>query len=248
MLAVDIGGATTDVFTAEDGEVFRTVSANLGLSYSILNVAALVGPERIAGWLGQRCRTGRTLEPHRQQAHPPDPPARDTLAMRVEWAVATGAIREAVRAHYEVLRGAPPPPTLKGPRDVNELLKGRPKQAPAQPPRPPEEYELIIGSGGILSHSPRDAAARVLVDALQPGPGRRTRARQRVHLPAHRRASPSRTRRSPLELLRKLGMVKAGRVGSRVLRIPGRVRARRRGRGSRGAAGPARQGPSVLSA
>jgi hypothetical protein len=48
IMAVDIGGATTDVFTARTGDVFRTVSANLGLSYSILNVAELAGTPRFA--------------------------------------------------------------------------------------------------------------------------------------------------------------------------------------------------------
>jgi uncharacterized protein (TIGR01319 family) len=43
ILAIDIGGATTDVFTANAGTVSRTVSANLGMSYSILNVARRAG-------------------------------------------------------------------------------------------------------------------------------------------------------------------------------------------------------------
>jgi uncharacterized protein (TIGR01319 family) len=38
VLAVDIGGATTDVFSVFDGHFHRTVSANLGMSYSICNV------------------------------------------------------------------------------------------------------------------------------------------------------------------------------------------------------------------
>jgi hypothetical protein len=31
-----------------------------------------------------------------------------------------------------------------------------------------DDYDLIIGSGGILSHSPREAAAMMMLDALQP--------------------------------------------------------------------------------
>src|SRR5207237_3275866 len=38
VLAVDIGGATTDVFSVFEGAFHRTVSANLGMSYSIGNV------------------------------------------------------------------------------------------------------------------------------------------------------------------------------------------------------------------
>ncbi len=38
MLLVDIGGATTDVFSCINGSVSRTVSANTGMSYSISNI------------------------------------------------------------------------------------------------------------------------------------------------------------------------------------------------------------------
>ena len=51
VVGVDIGGATTDVFSVF-GEVFnRTVSANLGMSYSISNVLAEAGLEQILRWV-----------------------------------------------------------------------------------------------------------------------------------------------------------------------------------------------------
>ena len=40
LIGVDIGGATTDVFSVFEGIFNRTVSANLGMSYSISNVLA----------------------------------------------------------------------------------------------------------------------------------------------------------------------------------------------------------------
>ena len=43
LIGVDIGGATTDVFSVFDGRFNRTVSANLGMSYSISNVLAEAG-------------------------------------------------------------------------------------------------------------------------------------------------------------------------------------------------------------
>ncbi|UCH34209.1 MAG: glutamate mutase L, partial [Armatimonadota bacterium] len=48
VLAVDIGGATTDVFSVFGGQFNRTVSANLGMSYSVSNVIAEAGIEGIA--------------------------------------------------------------------------------------------------------------------------------------------------------------------------------------------------------
>ncbi len=50
-LGVDIGGATTDVFSVFDGQFNRTVSANLGMSYSISNVVAEATLENILRWV-----------------------------------------------------------------------------------------------------------------------------------------------------------------------------------------------------
>ena len=50
-VGVDIGGATTDVFSVFDGTFNRTVSANLGLSYSISNVCAEAGMANILRWV-----------------------------------------------------------------------------------------------------------------------------------------------------------------------------------------------------
>ena len=51
LIGVDIGGATTDTFSVFDGVFNRTVSANLGMSYSISNVLAEAGLERILRWV-----------------------------------------------------------------------------------------------------------------------------------------------------------------------------------------------------
>ncbi len=51
ILAVDIGGATTDVFTVFDGQFHRSVSANYGMSYSIGNVLKEAGLANILRWL-----------------------------------------------------------------------------------------------------------------------------------------------------------------------------------------------------
>src|SRR5262249_52376348 len=51
VVGVDIGGATTDVFSVFDGIFNRTVSANLGMSYSIANVCAEAGMPNILRWV-----------------------------------------------------------------------------------------------------------------------------------------------------------------------------------------------------
>ncbi len=50
-VGVDIGGATTDVFSVFSGTFNRTVSANLGMSYSISNVCAEAGMANVLRWV-----------------------------------------------------------------------------------------------------------------------------------------------------------------------------------------------------
>ena len=50
-VGVDIGGATTDVFSVFEGTFNRTVSANLGMSYSISNVCAEASLPSILRWV-----------------------------------------------------------------------------------------------------------------------------------------------------------------------------------------------------
>ena len=51
VVGVDIGGATTDVFSVFSNTFNRTVSANLGMSYSVSNVLAEAGLENVMRWV-----------------------------------------------------------------------------------------------------------------------------------------------------------------------------------------------------
>ena len=51
VVGVDIGGATTDVFSVFQGVFNRTVSANLGMSYSISNVFVEAGLPNVMRWV-----------------------------------------------------------------------------------------------------------------------------------------------------------------------------------------------------
>src|SRR5207247_10041686 len=51
LIGVDIGGATTDVFSVFQGIFNRTVSANLGMSYSSSNLLAETGLDNSMRWV-----------------------------------------------------------------------------------------------------------------------------------------------------------------------------------------------------
>ncbi|MCK4510177.1 glutamate mutase L, partial [bacterium] len=137
------------------------------MSYSVLNVARLAGTRPIAEALDfeieERELWNRIGNKH---VHPTGLPATAEDAM-IEWATATVAIREAVREHLEVMRGIPEQELL-GPSDVNAIPSDEPERTELAGRLSVLNYDLIIGSGGILSHSPRDAAAMMLTDALAP--------------------------------------------------------------------------------
>lgn len=176
ILAIDIGGATTDVFTAERGVVQRTVSANLGMSYSILHVLRRVGVEAVCALLTPSMDSSEVVNRiGGKLLHPTRLPATEEDA-RVERAVAALAIREAVRDHLRVLRGVSLDRTSEELR-IHSVLGGggrpdaRDGQSSSRPLMKPESlrgYNLVIGSGGILSHAQPGVAARILVEGLQP--------------------------------------------------------------------------------
>lgn len=169
ILAIDIGGATTDVFTAKDGEVHRTVSANLGMSYSILNVAEAGGIDSIGAFLDVEMTEEDLWDGVGNKHLRPTRLPRSAEELKMEWATAAVAIRDAVKDHLRVLEGFS---LSRGKEDLAMIQRfigsrGRKKQL-AKGTLALSGYDLVIGSGGILSHSPRDAAALMLAHALQP--------------------------------------------------------------------------------
>jgi hypothetical protein len=210
IMAVDIGGATTDVFTARAGDVFRTVSANMGLSYSILNVAELAGIGPIRELYHPHLTDAEMWDLIGNKHVNPTRLARTPDEMLSEWAAATVAIREAVRQHLKLRDGKKPEP---GPvrRDLDELLKGpRIKPRPATP-FTHTECDMLIGSGGILSHSPRPAATAVLLDALSPAAGVELAVDSEFMFP-HLGALAEVNPKLAVELVQQLGIVKLDRA------------------------------------
>lgn len=163
VIGVDIGGATTDVFSVF-GETFnRTVSANLGMSYSISNVLAEAGVADVMRWvpfsmdekdLRNRIRNKMirpTTIPHSQEE------------LMVEQALSREALRLAFVQHKQMavgLRGVQRERTVS---DTFEQKGGDDTIVDMM------ALDLLIGSGGVLSHAPRrNQAAMMLVDAFLP--------------------------------------------------------------------------------
>jgi uncharacterized protein (TIGR01319 family) len=160
ILCVDIGGATTDVFTVVNGRYAKSVSANLGVSYSMGNVLKLAGLSNIRRWL-DAVISDEELENHigNKMIRPTTIPATEA-ELNIEQACAREALRLAWEAHQDLmgdLHGG------KRERGFAEALTVADSRAGI------EDIDFIIGSGGVLSHAPQRAqAALMLIDAFQP--------------------------------------------------------------------------------
>ena len=157
ILCVDIGGATTDVFSVVDGRFVRSVSANYGMSYSIGNVAAVAGFENISRWLPATVNTRRMTQSIAAKfLHPTSLPM-ETEDVFIEHAVAREALRLAFLDHQELA-------TIQAGKKLfeNELLLKTQRIRI-------DDIDVLIGSGGVLSNTPkRGHAAAMLLDAFQP--------------------------------------------------------------------------------
>ena len=168
VIGVDIGGATTDVFSVfknqEREAIFnRTVSANLGMSYSISNVLAEAGMENVLRWvpfdidvsdLGNRIKN-KMIRPTTI------PQALEELI--IEGAIAREALRLAFDQHKQLaveLRG------VQQQRTISEAFAQSETGATLVDML---SLDLIVGSGGVLSHAPRrNQAMLMMIDAFQP--------------------------------------------------------------------------------
>lgn len=159
LLCVDIGGATTDVFSVVDGHYHRTVSANYGMSYSAGNVLATAGVARVSQWLPFELASGEVCQRvGNKMIYPTTIPAtvRDLM---VEQALAREALRLSLLDHRAIAKVRAPKSLLD-----NSTL-GRAERELVQM----SKIDLIIGSGGVLSHAPlRGQAAAILIDAFEP--------------------------------------------------------------------------------
>jgi uncharacterized protein (TIGR01319 family) len=163
VVGVDIGGATTDVFSVFGGQFNRTVSANLGMSYSISNVYAEAGAESILRWVPmERMREGLSNRIRNKMIRPTSIPQTQE-DLQLEQAVAREALRLAFEQHKSLATG------LKGvqqERTISDTFEQRLSGATIVDMM---KLDLIVGSGGVLSHAPRRAqAAMMLMDAFEP--------------------------------------------------------------------------------
>ncbi|GBC96174.1 hypothetical protein HRbin16_01975 [bacterium HR16] len=163
ILGVDIGGATTDVFSVFNGVYNRTVSANLGMSYSICNVLVETGVANIRRWLPFEIDERDLRNRLRNKMIRPTTIPQTLEDLYVEQAVAREALRLAFEHHKSLARG------LKGVQQQRTIGEALTQEDTGKTLVNMMELDMLVGSGGVLSHAPRRAqAALMMMDAYQP--------------------------------------------------------------------------------
>jgi len=163
VLAVDIGGATTDVFSVFSEVFNRTVSANLGMSYSISNVMAEAGLANILRWLPFDIEEQDLRNRLKNKMIRPTTIPQTVEDLQIEHAVSREALRLAFEQHKALAVG------LKGVQQERSISDAFDQTSSGQSLINVMKLDYVIGSGGILAHSPRRTQSMMqMIDAYQP--------------------------------------------------------------------------------
>ena len=163
VIGVGLGGATTNVYSIYDGKFVRTVSANLGMSYSICNVLKEAGVKNIMRWVPFDLDEVEARNSLRNKMIRPTTIPQTINDLAVEHATAREALRLGF-AHHKLL--ARPLRGIQRSRTIADIFEQRMFE---------ETYidmlkiDWLAGTGGLLSHAPRRAqAALMLIDGFLP--------------------------------------------------------------------------------
>ena len=163
VVGVDIGGATTDVFSVFNGEFNRTVSANLGMSYSICNVLAESGVDNVLKWIPFEINKNELTNSIANKMIRPTTIPQTLEDLKIEQALAREALKLSFKQHKEFAV------SLKGVQQERTISDTFDQTMTGETIVNLKKLDLIVGSGGVLSHAPRRSQAmRMIIDSFQP--------------------------------------------------------------------------------
>jgi uncharacterized protein (TIGR01319 family) len=172
LIAFDIGGATTDVFTRINGHYQRTVSANLGMSYSALNVLKESGIDKLKALLPESISEdeirnylgNKTLYPTRNP--------QSKTEYRIEHALAKCAIDLSYQQHQQMHYNTQKVGYLDALKNSGqdkyeekfEYIENEQKHYFY-----PSDIDLTIGAGGIFAHAQNTGQCMdILISGFKP--------------------------------------------------------------------------------
>ena len=163
VVGVDIGGATTDIFSVFQEQFNRTVSANLGMSYSICNVLAEASLSNVLRWVPFDIDEKELTNRIGNKMIRPTTVPQSLEELVIEQAIAREALRLSFVQHKAFAVN------LKGVQKERTISDAFEQSDSGQSLVDMMELDLIVGSGGVLSHAPRrEQSAKMLIDSFLP--------------------------------------------------------------------------------
>ncbi len=173
-LAVDIGGATTDVFSSVNGDSFRTVTGNYGMSYSISNVMKDTSFKNLLKWIPDSINENYVRNYVSNKMLYPTFVPKNKKQKIIENAIARESIRMSFEQHIEMNFKKDQMGFLEKLKaigqDMNKITdtfyyeKSREKKKLQK-----SNFDNVIGMGGIFSHIESEKQAMItLIDGFRP--------------------------------------------------------------------------------
>ncbi len=163
VVGVDIGGATTDIFSVFQKQFNRTVSANLGMSYSICNVLAEATLANVLRWVPFDIDEKELTNRIGNKMIRPTTVPQSLEELVIEQAIAREALRLSFIQHKSFAVN------LKGVQKERTISDAFEQTDSGETLVDMMELDLLVGSGGVLSHAPRrEQSARMLIDSFLP--------------------------------------------------------------------------------
>ena len=163
VIGVGLGGATTNIYSVVDDRFVRSVSANLGMSYSICNVLKEAGIKNIVRWLPFELDEGEVRNRLRNKMIRPTTIPQTLEELVIEHAVAREALRLGLEHHKTLAT------RLRGTRGESAFERGITSFEMVETYIDMMNIRIVAGTGGLLSHAPRRVQPMtILMDAFQP--------------------------------------------------------------------------------
>ncbi|MDP8322562.1 MAG: glutamate mutase L [Candidatus Stygibacter australis] len=172
VIMVDIGGATTDVFSNLKGKFYRTVSANYGMSYSIANVLKDAGLSFITEYFNSDTELDFISDYIADKMLYPTCNPQDTSMLYIEHILARAALFLAREQHLEMNFNTARMGYLDRMTNHKEIENMVSKFYFVDEQKKEKfflhDYKFAIGAGGVISHTQNENQALMLIsDGLQ---------------------------------------------------------------------------------
>jgi len=168
VLMMDMGGATTDIFSCITGEYSRTVAANTGMSYSIANVLSKAGIEKLMKYLPDGFDKDRVRDYiYNKTIFPTYIPGNESEVL-VEQAAAICGTESSWNEHLDSCYKTTRIGFLDRLKSRNRKMFEETFLTSKEESFNLSDIEIIIGSGGIISHSDRFRAFWILAEGFRP--------------------------------------------------------------------------------